>query len=229
VILACVLLGRVIYCLCRYFIDFVDFACHAQASQPVEPAHVSSPHFIITMPEADMVNPSSSDTEEALDLVFLSPTHCPCSPASNLLSGSNSDVFKDWPEANNMVVSVYVALTADALSSRASTTDNLCAIQESCTGGSSGQWSRSRTASSKKPRQRKTALTGTSWRKSKKMKVDAERALVAPTPRGGSLSATDFDKNEWEIMYPCFVEEGLIDPSEHVNTKRVNASYMYPD
>jgi hypothetical protein len=38
--------------------------------------------------------------------------------------------------------------------------------------------------------------------KSRKTKVDAERALTAPTPRGGSLSAADFDKFEWEIMYP---------------------------
>jgi hypothetical protein len=42
---------------------------------------------------------------------------------------------------------------------------------------------------------------------------------VTPTPRGGLLSAANFDKSEWEIMYPCFVEEGLIDSSEHVNRK----------
>jgi hypothetical protein len=49
--------------------------------------------------------------------------------------------------------------------------------------------------------------------------IVAKRALAAPTPRGGLLSATDFDKSEWEIMYPLSVEEGLIGPSEYVNRK----------
>jgi hypothetical protein len=49
------------------------------------------------------------------------------------------------------------------------------------------------------------------------MKIDVERPLATPAPRGGSLSTTDFDKSEWEIMYPLFVEEGLIDSSEDVN------------
>jgi hypothetical protein len=56
-------------------------------------------------------------------------------------------------------------------------------------------------------------------RKSKKTKIDAERALVALMPRGGSLSTADFDKSEWEIMYPLSVEEGLVDPSKRVNRK----------
>jgi hypothetical protein len=34
---------------------------------------------------------------------------------------------------------------------------------------------------------------------------------------GDSLSTADFDRSEWEIMYPLFVVEGLVDPSEHVN------------
>jgi hypothetical protein len=51
------------------------------------------------------------------------------------------------------------------------------------------------------------------------MKVDAERALVVPILRGGSISAADFDRSEWEIKYPLFVEEGLIDPSKHVSQK----------
>jgi hypothetical protein len=49
------------------------------------------------------------------------------------------------------------------------------------------------------------------------MKIDAEHALAAPMPRGGLLSATDFDKSEWEIMCPLFVEDGLVGPSECVN------------
>jgi hypothetical protein len=35
--------------------------------------------------------------------------------------------------------------------------------------------------------------------------------------RGGSLSATDFDRTKWEIMYPLFVEEGLVNHSERAN------------
>jgi hypothetical protein len=29
---------------------------------------------------------------------------------------------------------------------------------------------------------------------------------------GGSLSAMNFDKTEWEIMYPLFIESGLVAP-----------------
>jgi hypothetical protein len=132
-----VLLGRVTYCLYEYFVDFVDFACLARASQLVEPAQASLPCFIITMPEAIVVNPSCSDTEEALDLLFLCPSHGSRSPALNPCLGSDSDVFKDWPKAHDMTASVYVALTIDALSSRASMINDLCDVRESCTGGSS--------------------------------------------------------------------------------------------
>jgi hypothetical protein len=90
------------------------------------------------MPEANMVHLSSSDTEEALDLFFLCPAHGPHFAILSPCSGFDKDAFNDWPEANVMAASVYVALTADALISRASTVDNLCDVQESCTGGSSG-------------------------------------------------------------------------------------------
>jgi hypothetical protein len=43
---------------------------------------------------------------------------------------------------------------------------------------------------------------------------------VAPMARDGSLSAAGFDKTEWEIMYPLFVVEGLVDPSGCVSQKR---------
>jgi hypothetical protein len=46
----------------------------------------------------------------------------------NPRSGSDSDVFEDWHEVNDMVASVYVALTTDALSSHASTVDALCDV-----------------------------------------------------------------------------------------------------
>jgi hypothetical protein len=104
------------------------------------------------MPEADVVNPSSSDTEEALDLLFLGPAHGPYFSALNPHSGSDSDVFKDWPEVNDMGASVYVALTADASSSHASAVDAMCDVRESYASGSSGQQSRSWMTSLKKPR-----------------------------------------------------------------------------
>jgi hypothetical protein len=85
-----------------------------------------------------VVNPLSSDTEEELNLLFLCPTHGPHSLAPNPHPGSDSNEFKDWPEVNNMAASVYVALTADAMSSHVSTVDALCDIQESYSIGSSG-------------------------------------------------------------------------------------------
>jgi hypothetical protein len=55
-------------------------------------------------------------------------------------------------------------------------------------------------------------------RRSKRTKKFAagDNATV-PSLRGGPLSAADFDKAEWEIMYPHFVEEGLVDPPECTN------------
>jgi hypothetical protein len=49
---------------------------------------------------------SSSDTEEALELLSLSPARGPRSPVSNLRLRSDSDLFEDWLEANDTVVSV---------------------------------------------------------------------------------------------------------------------------
>jgi hypothetical protein len=78
------------------------------------------------MPDVNMVDLLSSDTEEALKLLPLSPAHGYHSPLSNLRSSSDSELFEDWPEANDMATSVCVVLTADALGSHASTTDSLC-------------------------------------------------------------------------------------------------------
>jgi hypothetical protein len=193
--------------------------CDILLVQPVEPTSASSPRFIITMPEAPVVNLSSSDTKEALDLLFLSLAHGPHSSASNPRSGFDSDMLEDWPKVNNMAATAYVALTADASSSRASTIDTVCDVRGSCIGGSSGRQTRSPTASSKKPQRQKTVLTSVSWRKLKKMKIDAKGALVTPTSHDGSLSTANFDKFEWEIMYPLFVEDGLVDSFERVNRK----------
>jgi hypothetical protein len=69
-----------------------------------------------------VVTISSSDIEEALGLLSLSP----CRNLSSQLSGGNarepsssssSDLFEDWFEASDMVVSIYVALTVEASAS----------------------------------------------------------------------------------------------------------------
>jgi hypothetical protein len=53
------------------------------------------------------------------------------------------------------------------------------------------------------------------------MKVDAKCALAVATPRSGLVSTTNFHRYEWQIMYPLFIEEGLVGPSECVNRKDV--------
>jgi hypothetical protein len=169
------------------------------------------------MVEANMVNPSSSDTEEALDLLFLSPARDPRSPISKPRSSFDDDLFEDWPDVNDMAMSVYVALSVDASSSWMLAVDALCDDRESCASSSSTRKSSSWVASSRKPRRQKTVLTGAPRKKSKKTKINVEHALALPTPCGSSLLPADFDRSEWEIMYPLFVAEGLVDPFEHVN------------
>jgi hypothetical protein len=65
-----------------------------------------------------VVTLSSSDTEEALELLSFSPDH---GVSSQPWGGGDigRDLFKDWPKANDMAVSVYVALTAESSSSQA--------------------------------------------------------------------------------------------------------------
>jgi hypothetical protein len=104
-------------------LSWLIFACHAQASLSVEPVQAPSPHFNVKPTEADVVTLSSSDTEEAIELLSLTPARGPHSPLLELRSSSSSDLFKDWPKANDMAVSVNVVLTADASSSRASMVD----------------------------------------------------------------------------------------------------------
>jgi hypothetical protein len=93
-----------------------------------------------------VVTLSSSDAEEALELLSLSPAHVPPSRSSEPCSKSGSNLFEDWPEANNMVVSVYVALTVDALSSHALMATAPHDGQESRAGSSSTRQSCSRAA-----------------------------------------------------------------------------------
>jgi hypothetical protein len=102
-----------------YFVDFVNFCCHAQASQLFEPAQALSPRLIAIMPKADVVDLLCSDTEALLDSLFMSAA---CgSLVSHPCMGSDCNSFEDWPESNDMAASVYATLSADASSSHAST------------------------------------------------------------------------------------------------------------
>jgi hypothetical protein len=78
-----------------YFIVFVNFGCHAQASQLFEPVQASSPRLIATMPKADVVDLSSSDTDALLDSLFVSPA-CD-SPIFCPRTGSDGDSFENSP------------------------------------------------------------------------------------------------------------------------------------
>jgi hypothetical protein len=74
----------------------------------------------------DVANVSSSDTDEALELLTLESCR-DYSPRSALNdahvasseSSTGSEWFKDWPEANIKVANVYVALTTESSPSRA--------------------------------------------------------------------------------------------------------------
>jgi hypothetical protein len=75
-----------------------------------------------------VVTVSSSDVEEALELLSWGPRrdlapHVSGGTVHEPSSSSGSELFEDWPEANDMVVSVYVTLTAEVSSSLTSTTD----------------------------------------------------------------------------------------------------------
>jgi hypothetical protein len=81
---------------------------------------VSQPDFVLSrFVFEDVVNVSSSDTDEALELLRL-VSGCNDSPRPTLNdawvtsseSSTSSDWFEDWPEANDMAASIYVALTA---------------------------------------------------------------------------------------------------------------------
>jgi hypothetical protein len=95
-----------------------------------------------------VVTLSSNDTEEALGLLSLSPTcDLTSQPSKGVVqeptSSSSSDLFEDWPEANNMAASVYVTLTTEASSSLASAADAPHGRRKCHTGSSSVQSSRS--------------------------------------------------------------------------------------
>jgi hypothetical protein len=143
-----------------------------------------------------VVTLSSSYTKEALELLSLSPARGPHSQLSGLRSSSGSDLFEDWPEANDMAASVYVALTADALSSRTSIVNVMRGDQKSCADGSSTQQSHLWVTSSWRPHRQKPTPVDAARMKSTKTKIDVGRTLAAPTAHGGSFSTADFDKSE---------------------------------
>jgi hypothetical protein len=80
-------------------------------------------------------------------LLSLSPAHGPHSPLSKFHSSCGSNLFDDWPEANDMAASVYVALTVDALSSHASTVGDPHCTQKSLANDSCTEPSHARAGS----------------------------------------------------------------------------------
>lgn len=133
----------------------------------------------------------------------------------------SSDLFEDWPKANDTAVSVSIALTADASSSRASTANVPRGDRGSRADSSSTRQSRSRATSARRSRRRRPVDVGAPRKGSKRAKINVEHALAVPSPLDGTLSAADFDQSKWKIMYPCFVEESLIDPFGRVNKKNI--------
>jgi hypothetical protein len=107
-------------------------------------------------------------------------------------------------------MNVYVALTVDASSSCASIAYAPRGNQESHADRSSTRRSHSRATSSQRSHGRKPEHIGVACRRSKRMKVNAGCALAAPSSHDGALSATDFDRSEWEIMYPHFSKKALL-------------------
>jgi hypothetical protein len=132
-----------------------------------------------------VVTLSSSDTEENLEQLFPSLPRDSVSHALEPFSYCYSDQFKDWLEANDMAVSVYVALTIDASSSRTSTVNVPHDDRTSFTDGSSTRQLHSWSASTREPNRQKCAAVGAPWGKSKKTKIDAGRALAVRSPHGG--------------------------------------------
>jgi hypothetical protein len=94
-----------------------------------------------------VVSLSFSDTEEALELLFFRSDRDPVSRVSEPSSCSSNDLIDDWPEANDMTVSVYVALTVDASSTCISTANAPCGDREFHAGGSSTRQSSSHASS----------------------------------------------------------------------------------
>jgi hypothetical protein len=124
------------------------------------------------------VTSSSSDIDEALAFLSLSPAHglsyrLSEGDAREPSLSSGSDLFEDWPEANDMAVSIYVTLTMEASSSHASMADAPRGKQKSHADSSVTQQPRSRVAPSRRPHRRKTEDVDVSRRSSKRTKKAA--------------------------------------------------------
>jgi hypothetical protein len=74
----CILCG-VIDCGKDFLLTLFIFACREQASRLVGPAQALSTYFDVRTMEIGVITLSSSDTEEALDLLSLCPTRRSCS------------------------------------------------------------------------------------------------------------------------------------------------------
>jgi hypothetical protein len=128
----------------------------------------------------------SSDTDEALELLSLSPAHDLSSQilgvdAPKPSSSTESDLFKDWPEANNMTVSVYIVLTTETLSSRASVANAPHDRQKSRAGSFTTRQTRSRMTPLKRFHWWENKSVDALRRRSKTTKkVAAEDASMAP-------------------------------------------------
>jgi hypothetical protein len=181
-----------------------------QASQLFEPVQASSPHLIVIKPKAGVVDVSSSDIEDLLNSLILSPT-CD-SPSLHRSASSVADSFESRPEVNNIATSVYVALSADASSSHKPMIDAPHDNQRSHFNNLTVQKMR-------KTRRGKAEPSDILRERSKKANVDIDCALATPAARDDPLSAASFARSECEIMYLLFVVEGLIDTSARVNRK----------
>jgi hypothetical protein len=85
----------------------------------------------VCLAKPEVVALSSSDTEEALELLFPSPPRGPVSHVLEPSSGFSNDQFKDWLRASDATIRLYVALTTDVLRSRTSPVNALHNDQES--------------------------------------------------------------------------------------------------
>jgi hypothetical protein len=57
-------------------------------------------------------------------------------------------------------------------------------------------------------------------------KMSARGSAAMPSLPCDSLSAVNFDKSKWEIMYPHFVESGLIALSERTDDGMMDVLYV---
>jgi hypothetical protein len=190
----------------------------------------------------DVVNVSSSDNEDSLEFHSLESGREISSQPSvddtwelSPSSSASSDWFKDWPEANDMAANIYVALTAEPLSSTLHV--DLEAIharvhrwlipRQAARGLrimvlAGGNFTpgppRIRDLMTERRCRRSTYGEPPRKRSKRLKKTAAEGSVVTPSLPGSSLSAVDFDKSEWEIMYALFVESGLVASSERTDS-----------